>query len=153
MGTRARLLCLPGGLLQQTRCRAELRVEVTAQNLQDLNQRPIADGIIDLVPHFPADDDLFGPQHGQMLRRIGLLDAEFFDQLSGRQLSVSQKFNDRDPRRIGKPLKDLTFELPERVIHIYSIFESSHMGPAKATVKPRIKAFPLTKIAEFAKFA
>ncbi len=51
-----------------------------------------------------------------MLRGIGLFDAELFDQLSGREFSISQKFNNRDPRRICETLKDFTLELPELVL-------------------------------------
>jgi hypothetical protein len=39
----------------------------------------VADGVVDLVANLPFDDDLPGPQDRQVLGRISLLDAEFFD--------------------------------------------------------------------------
>ena len=84
MRTGARLRGLPGRLLQQAHRGAELSVKVAAQDFEDLDQRAIADRIVNLVAHLAADDDLFGPEHSQMLRGIGLLDAKRVDQLSRR---------------------------------------------------------------------
>ena len=93
-------------------------VKIAAQDVEDLNQRMIADRIIDLVAHLPVDDDLFGPEDSQVLGRVGLLDPELFNQLSGRQLAIAQQFDNRDPGRICESLKDLTLELPECVAHL-----------------------------------
>ena len=84
--------------------------EIAAQDIEDLNQRRIADRIIDLVAHLPVDDDLFGPQDSQMLGRVGLLDPEFFNQIPGGQFAIAQQFDNRDPRRICESLKDLAFD-------------------------------------------
>ena len=49
----------------------------------------IADRIIDLIAYFAADNDLFGPENCQMLRGIGLFDAELFNQLSRGQFALT----------------------------------------------------------------
>src|SRR5215467_12195108 len=64
MRASARLRRLLGRLLQQVYRGVELSIKVPAEDFQDLDQGPIADRIIDLVTHLPADHDLFGPEHG-----------------------------------------------------------------------------------------
>ena len=42
----------------------------------------IAYRVEDLIAYLPVDNDLSGTQHSQVLRDVGLLDAELFDELS-----------------------------------------------------------------------
>src|SRR5215472_1620716 len=110
-GDETGLWRLPGDFLQHVYGGVELSVKIAAQNIEDLDQGTIADRIVNLIAHFPAHHDLFGPEDCQMLRGVGLLDAEFFHQLSGRQLALAQEFYHGDPRWICESLKNLTLEL------------------------------------------
>src|ERR1700728_410010 len=96
----------------------ELRVEVTAKNIEHLDQSRIADGIEDLVARLPADNNHLRPQNRQVLGCVGLLYSQLFDQFPSRHLAITQSFDDRDPGGIGQRLEDLAFELPEGIAHI-----------------------------------
>ena len=41
----------------------QLSVEIAAENIEDLNQRTVADRIVDRVARLPADHDLFGSEN------------------------------------------------------------------------------------------
>src|ERR1043166_1540691 len=94
MRISARLRRLSRRLLQQVDGAIQLGIKVAAQDFEDFDQGAIPDRVIDLVAHLPADHDLFGPKYGQMLRGVGLLDTELFDQLSSRSLPLAKEFYD-----------------------------------------------------------
>src|SRR5262249_39929200 len=71
---------LPRDFLQHVYGGVELGVKIAAQYIEDLDQRIVADRIVDLIAYLPAHHDLLRPKHRQMLRGVGLLDPELCNQ-------------------------------------------------------------------------
>jgi hypothetical protein len=91
----------------------EVSVEIAFENFEDFDESGIAEGIEDLVALFPAGHDSLGPQHGEVLGRIGLLELELLDDSAGGHLAIPQDLGDGDSSRMRKRLKNLGFELAE----------------------------------------
>ena len=54
----------------------KIRLEIAPQDVEHLKQHGVAQRIKNLIPFFAVHDDLSASQHRQMLRKVGLLDAD-----------------------------------------------------------------------------
>jgi hypothetical protein len=98
----------------------EMIFEVLAHQIQNFTQDRVSQGIIDLIAFFSTDNDLFGAQHGQMLRYVSLLQTESHMDRAYRNLSnITQEFDNGNPRRMRKGLKNTGLEPTEAVLHSY----------------------------------
>lgn len=50
-------------------------MEIGAHEIQDLNDEGVSDQVKDLISYPAIGDQLLGPQHGEVLRDVGLLHA------------------------------------------------------------------------------
>ena len=87
-----------------------LRIKVPLENVQHTDEDRVTQGIEDLISILPVDDDVFAPKNCQVLRGIGLLKPELFDQLPGRHLTVTEQLDNGDARGMSEGLKDFRFE-------------------------------------------
>ncbi len=85
-------------------------LEVSAHQVQDLNNQGIPHGIKDLIARLPIDNDLFRPEHRKMLRNIGLFHSKPFNDGSCGEFSTSELLEDRDPGGVSKGLEELGFQ-------------------------------------------
>ena len=53
---------------------------------------------------------MFRAQHGQVLRGIGLLHSEAFDERARRQFALAEQLDDGDASGVGQRLEELGFE-------------------------------------------
>jgi hypothetical protein len=103
-------------LLEHIHRIGQLRGQVEPQNIEDFNQRRISKGVKDLVPNLAVCHDPLGPQNRKMLRGIGLLELQLFDQPAGRRLAIPKGFDNRDTGRVRQALKDFSLEATERIV-------------------------------------
>ena len=66
-GADAGFRLLSGHFLHHAYRGAELGIKIPAQDIQNLDQRMVADRIENLIARFPADNDLLGTQDRQVL--------------------------------------------------------------------------------------
>src|SRR5262249_2379027 len=118
------LRLLPRNFFQHAHRGAELRVKITAQDVEHLNQCMVADRIENLIAHLSVNNDLFGAKNSQVLGSISLLHPEFLDELACRHLAISQQFDDGNPGRIGESLENLTLELAQRISHLNIVYSN-----------------------------
>ena len=95
----------------------EMRLEVAPEQIEHLDQDGIAQGVVDLIACPAIDDHLFGPQDGEMLGGVGLLQIQLRHQRAGGHLAVAEGIDHGNPGGIGQGLKDLCFEFPEGLVH------------------------------------
>ena len=77
----------------------------------------VADGVEDLVAGLAVDDEMLGAEDGEVLRDVGLLHAELFDEGSGGELAFAEEFEDGDAGGVGEGLEDVGFEAAEGILH------------------------------------
>ena len=104
--------------VQHSRRLFQLGVEIVPHQLQNFNDRAVAHGVEHLVAGLAIDHKLLGAQHAQVLRDVGLLHAQLFNEHPGRKFAVAQQFEDGDAGRVGKGLKDISLKLPQSIWHI-----------------------------------
>jgi len=118
-------------LAEQVHCVLQMGVEITAHEREDLDEQRVPDRIEDLVASLAIDDKLFGSEDGEMLREIGLLDAELVHQLAGGEFAVLEQFDDCNAGGVGERLEDVGFETAQGVLHGCSgyirIFDSTNI--------------------------
>ncbi len=90
-------------------------VEVAAHEGEDFDEDGVADGVEDLVAGFAVDDELLGSEDGEVLRDVGLLHAQLFDELAGGKLSGFKELDDGEAGGVSEGLEDVCFESAERV--------------------------------------
>src|SRR5207244_3390823 len=104
-----------------------------AHRVEHLGQERIAEAVINLVRFLACLDDVLVTEHGEVLRGVGLLDADLLANLPHRALAVLQKLDDGNTRRMGKGLENAGLETahglehpdPQRRAHSnYRIYES-----------------------------
>ncbi len=120
-------LCFLFRFGQQRTVLRQLPIEVAAKNVQHLDQGGVAQRVEDLIADLPVHQHLFASQHGEVLRGIGLLEAQFFHELPGRELPVPEGLYNRNPSRMRQGLEDLSFEAAEGVWHTSIIFEYANV--------------------------
>jgi len=54
----------------------QVRLEIPAHHVEDLDQRLVAQGVENLIAFLAVGDDLPAAQNCKMLRKVGLLDAQ-----------------------------------------------------------------------------
>jgi hypothetical protein len=104
-----------------------LGVKVVPQQAKDLLQHRVAQGVINLIPRLPANDDLAGAENRQVLRGVRLFELQFPNQLTGGELALTQRFDDRDPGGVGEALKDSSLELAKFLCHYTLVYSIIHM--------------------------
>jgi len=122
-------------LFQQGGGLGKLREEIFAQQAQNLFEDGVAQGVVDLIPLLPADDNLPGAQDGQVLRGVRLFEFQFRDQLAGGKLAFTEGLDDGDAGGVGEALKDSGLELAELLCHytlVYSIIRMSEPNRVRA---------------------
>src|SRR5271154_6839899 len=62
--------------LQSSQYFAQLSMKIAAHHIQDFDNQGVAHRVEDLIAGLAADEDVLGAQHGQMLRRVRLLDPQ-----------------------------------------------------------------------------
>lgn len=102
--------------------------EKLPHRLQDLGQQRVAQAVIDLVAFLAALDDVLVPQHGEVLRGIGLLDADLLAQPSDRHLPVLQVLDDGDPGGVRQCPEDACLEPPHGVEHSFPSLKGGSAG-------------------------
>src|SRR5262249_51851534 len=115
---------------------------VEAHRVQHLHKPAAAEGIEDLVPFLAIDDDSPGAQHRQMLRRIGLFYTQSLEDSARGDLSLTQHLDNGDARGMRQSLKDIRFELPQRILHSRCLPRprTHSLSPEQYTAKIRIFA-------------
>ena len=66
-----------------------------------------------LIAGLAIRNKLLCPQHGEVLRNIGLLHAELFDQCTSREFSCAQKLQNGDSGWVSEGLEDAGLESPQ----------------------------------------
>ena len=92
--------------------------------MEDLLQHRIAQRVINLVPRLAADHYLPCAEHSQMLRRVGLLQLQFLDQLAGGKFPFAQRLDDGDAGGWARPWKSLALNSRSSLVThtlVYSI--------------------------------
>ncbi len=97
---------------------------------------------VHLVTGLMAQHDLFGAQHREVLREVGLLHMEVREQRAGTHLAVSERLDDRDPRGMRQRLEDLRFERLEGRTHPLCIFDNSNRRKKHDAAQPADGAPP-----------
>jgi hypothetical protein len=92
-------------------------LKIAAHQCEYLEQDRVANGIEDLVPGLPVQDELSRSKNRQMLRNVGLLHAEFLDKVACRKLSVPEQLDDCDSSRVCQSLEYIGFETAKRIGH------------------------------------
>ena len=91
----------------------EMGMEVGAHQIQDLDDGAVTDGIEDLVTRAAVHEDLLGAQDAEVLRDVGLLHTELFDESPGGELALAQEFQNGDAGWMAEGLEDVSFEAAE----------------------------------------
>lgn len=91
--------------------------EVLPQRVEDIPENGIAQAIENLIAIFACINEVFVPQDREMLRRVGLLDAELLAQLPNGQFMHAQLLDNGNARRVGQRLKDARLETSQRLQH------------------------------------
>src|SRR5262245_55913882 len=105
-------------------------VEILAKQIQNIEEDRIAHRVVDLVAGLAVHEHLFGPEDGEVLGEVGLLDLKQLHQTAGGQLAVAERFDDGDAGGMRERLKDLRLELAQHVLvarHSISILEVSNI--------------------------
>ena len=95
--------------------------------MEDFNKDGVAQGVVDLIAGLAGGDDLFGAKDGEVLGGVGLVNAEFGDELASGFFAVAEGFDDGDAGGVGEGLEDLRFEFSELAFHNFSIFVLSNI--------------------------
>jgi hypothetical protein len=88
-------------------------MEVGTHKIQDLYDGAVTDGIEDLVAGTAVHEDLFGAKDAEVLRDVGLLHAELFDESPGGELVFAQEFQNGDTGWVAEGLEDVSLEATE----------------------------------------
>src|SRR5438132_6043009 len=109
---------------------------ILAHEVKNLAQDRMAQGVEDLVAVLPPADDLPGTQHGQMLGRIGLLQAELPVDARDRHFAlVAKQLHDGDAGRVAQSLKDARLEVTNAVLHS----ASPHAAPPRTAISESVR--------------
>src|SRR5439155_17017879 len=109
---------------------------ILADEVKNLAQDRMAQGVEDLVAVLSPADDLPGTQDGQVLGRIGLLQAELpVDARDGHLALVAQQFHDGDARGVAQSLKDARLEVTNPVLHS----ASPHAAPPRTAIAESVR--------------
>ena len=103
-------------------------MEVDAHEIQNLDDNAVTDGIEDLVARAAVHEDLFGAQDAEVLRDVGLLHAELFDERPGGEFAFAQEFQNGDAGWMAEGLEDVSFEAAEGVWHDRILAYSNTIG-------------------------
>jgi hypothetical protein len=91
----------------------QLIVEDLLRDVEKLEYRRVADGIIDIQTLLAPDDDVPASQDRQLLRQGALLHIEPLAKLVNAELTVPQRINDCNPERVSQGLEEFRFEYPQ----------------------------------------
>lgn len=87
-------------------------LEVRAHQIKYLNDQRVPHRIENLIAGLSVQNDLLCPEYRKMLRNIGLLHSQPFNDGPRGELSTTELFEDRDPSGVSEGLEELGFQAP-----------------------------------------
>ena len=92
-------------------------MEVGAHQVQDLDDDGVPYRIEDLIAGLAIRNKLLCPQHGEVLRDVGLFHAELLDQGAGRELSCAEELQNGDSGWVSEGLEDVGLKPTQGILH------------------------------------
>ncbi len=118
-------LCL--NLAQHLNGFMKICLKILPHQIEDFDENLVPERIENLVTLLTAADDLPAPQDRQMLRNVGLLNAQPFLNGAGRQLTFTQNLQYGDSCGMCECLEDTGLVLPQHVRHGFIIFDYTNI--------------------------
>jgi hypothetical protein len=102
-------------------------LKILPHQIKHFDKNLVAERIENLVTLLAAVDDLPAAQDRQMLRNVGLLNAQPFLDGAGWHLTIAQNLQYGDTGRMRESLKDTGLVFLQRVLHKAIIFDWSNI--------------------------
>ena len=88
-------------------------IEDLSGGIQKLVDGGIANGVVHIGAGLAGSDDVFVAKHCELLRRVGLLNAEFLTDFGNCPLAVTKTVKNRNSKRMSKSLEKFRLELSQ----------------------------------------
>src|SRR6266516_2857544 len=99
------------------RFRHDMIIEDLSGGIQKLVDGGIANGVVHIGAGLAGSDDVFVAKHCELLRRFGLLNAEFLTDFGNCPLAVTKTVKNRNSKRMSKSLEKFRLELSQLRLH------------------------------------